>query len=161
MASAIETVGLKEFRAELRRLQDDKEFTKELRQVNKKVADIAADAARGIASGMGGIQSANASAIRGQATQTQARIGVRRSSRNPAANAAFWGAKRRSGWYARSRYRASPAPQFPQWVGNMWDVGVAGQGPYAINDAIANNMDQLLDAFRDGIETLAGKAFDG
>lgn len=156
--AAIDAIGLKEFRRQLREI--DRELTKELRVINKKVADEAAAKAKDIASGMGGVQARAASAIRGKANQRDARIGVLATGRNAMANVAFWGAKRRTGWYSAGRYASSSTPQHPEWVGNSWDVGAAGQGPYAINEAINRNLDALLDIFRDGIEDLARRAFN-
>ena len=70
--------------------------------------------------------------------------------------AAFWGAKKRTGWYADPRYRKSKR-QHPIWVGNSWQAGAKGQGPYALNDAIADNRDRIFELFSDAVY----KASDG
>jgi hypothetical protein len=147
--------GLKEFRKALRAMGP--EWPKALRAANKRIADKGARLSQGYARGMGGVQAHFAGAIRGSATQRQARVGV---SGRGGANVAFWGAKKRTGWYARSRYSGGPR-QHPEWVGNTWDVAVAGQGPYAINLALATHRESLLDEYLDEIEALAHEAFPG
>lgn len=147
----VDVKGLKEFRSELKRV--DAGFPKQLRTVHKDIADDVADRARGIASGMGGVQAKAAGALKGYATQTQASVGV---SGGGIANVAYWGAKKHTGWYAHIH---SSRPQHPAWVGNSWEPGVAGQGPYAINDALAEKLPDIDDAYLDAIEDLARSAF--
>lgn len=71
------------------------------------------------------------------------------------ANAAFWGAKKRTGWNAGHGGR----PQHPAWIGNMWDAGVTGQGPYAINQALADHTDDIVDAYSAALDRIAATAF--
>ncbi len=76
--------------------------------------------------------------------------------RDSAANAAFWGAKQdHTGWNAGNRGQ----PNQPEWVGNSWDVGVKGQGPYALNEAIATHLDSYLEEMWDGIDRVVAQAF--
>lgn len=89
--------------------------------------------------------------IRGRGTQTEARIEV-----DPIANATYWGAKKRTGWNRRNR---NSAPQHPEWVGASWTPAVAGQGPYAINDALARHRDEILDMFGEAVDRTAARAF--
>jgi|GEM_PF-1931931 len=154
---AFEVRGLREFRRELRAI--DPKFPKELRLAHKAIADDVATKARSIASGSGGVQAKAAGAIKGYATQSNARVGIATGKSFPMANVAFWGAKKRTGWYGASKYAGSGGRQHPEWVGNTWDVGVAGQGPYAINDAIASMNSQILDEYADAIGRLMAKAF--
>lgn len=153
---AVRVVGLAEFRAALRKIGP--EWSRSLRNVYKTVADEAVNQAQGEARSMGGIQARAAGALKARADPGGAYIGVRPSSSTPMANPAFWGAKRHTGWYARTRFEHSK-PQFPRWVGNSWDVAERGTGPYAINDALARYMPYLLEDFARMIDELAGKAF--
>ena len=153
----VQIVGLADFRRDLKAVGD--EWPKELRKVNKAVADKARDWARGEASSLGGVHAKASPAIKSFATATQAKVGVTVGDRRyPFAAVATWGAKRRTGWYAARRYTNSPR-QHPPWVGNTWDTGVAGQGPYAINSAIARHERALAEMYMDGIEELAARAF--
>lgn len=150
-------VGLKEFRLALRSLGP--EWPKQLRRAHKTIADQGAARGRAFASGMGGVQAKYARAIKGRATTTRASIGVSAGKGNPGANVAFWGAKKRTGWYARSRYSGTPTPQHPEWVGNTWDVAEFGQGPYAINAALAVYRPELIGEFEKMVDRLSRHAF--
>lgn len=99
------------------------------------------------------MQSHFAGSIYGTGSARQAAVGVRRE-----ANAAFWGAKKRTGWYAAQKYAGGPT-QHPEWVGNNWDVGVLGQGPYAINPAIFHELDNIERAYGEAVEDIARRAF--
>jgi hypothetical protein len=149
----VEVKGLKEFRRELKGVSSD--LPKALRKAQKEIADDVADRARGVAGGMGGVQAKAADAIKGYATQTQASVGFPAGT---IAAVAFWGARRHTGWYAAARYAGS-TPQHPKWVGTGWEPGVAGQGPYAINDALADFLPELDDRYLTMMEDLAAKAF--
>jgi hypothetical protein len=149
----VEVKGLKDFRRELKAASSD--MPKALRKAQKEIADDVADQARSVASGMGGVQAKAAGSIKGYASQTQASVGFPSGG---IAGAAFWGTLRHTGWYAAARYAGSP-PNTPKWVGNSWEPGVAGQGPYAINDALADFLPELDDRYLDMIEDLTSKAF--
>jgi len=146
----IEVKGGKELRATLKAAGDG--FPKELRQLNLSVAKIVQPIAQAQAASMGGMQAHFASKIRATASQKEARIGVA-----SVANAAFWGAKKHSGWYAAERYRESKTPQFPRWVGNAWDVGGSG-GPYALNDAVRLALPSVMSEFETRIGALLERA---
>ena len=84
---------------------------------------------------MGGQQAHFAGALFGRATATQARIEVAgdRSPRGKVrANPAFWG---------RRAHQDKGKP----WIETSWDVGVPGEGPYAINSAIGRHRDDRDD----------------
>lgn len=149
----IEVKGLREFRRELKAASAD--LPKEMRKAQKGIADEVADRAQGVAGGMGGIQAKAAGSIRGYATQTQASVGFPSGG---IAGAAFWGTLRHTGWYAAARYAGGP-PNNPRWVGNSWEPGVAGQGPYAINDALADFLPELDERYLDMIDDLTARAF--
>lgn len=152
-APGFEVRGLKDFRRELKAASAD--LPKALRSAQKEIADEVADRAQSQASGMGGIQAKAAGSIRGYATPVQASIGFPSGG---VAGAAFWGTLRRTGWYAAARYAGGP-PNTPRWVGASWEPGVAGQGPYAINDALAAFLPELDERYLTMIEDLASKAF--
>lgn len=150
-------IGLPEFLRGLRQL--DGNWDAALALAHQKIASKGAAYARAAARGMGGVQAKSASAIGEKHDPRKATIAVLPSRYLDAmANAAFWGAKQHSGWYRARRYANSPA-QHPRWIGNSWEVAVRGQGPYAINDALASRRDQLLDEYLDEIERIARAAF--
>jgi len=148
--------GIREFRRALKGVGP--EWARELRVVHKRIADMVVPHAQARAQAMGGVQAEAAGAIKGKANQREARIGVGPTAAVPFANVAFWGAKKRTGWYARYRYKDSPAPQHPAWVGNSWDVGEPGGGPYAINPAIADDREEVLAEYLRMIDELAERA---
>ena len=151
--------GLAELRRGLKSLGTGVE--RELQKTNKSLVNTIADDARGRASSMGGVQAKAAAAIKGYATGTSMAVGVAAGGRYPMANAAFWGEKAHSGWYAAARYQTSSGQQHPEWVGNSWSAGVAGQGPYAINDAIAAGADLAVDEWGNAIDGLILRSFPG
>jgi hypothetical protein len=140
--------GLDDFRRELKKV--DKALGKELRQVHLKVARLVADRAQRAAPGR------TAKAISAAATQKVA--AVRITPKRGDELGVFMGMKRRSGWYAKGRYRASTGRQFRPWVGANWDPGDGG-GPYYIAPAINRSIDDVIDLYGDEIEKLAAKAF--
>jgi hypothetical protein len=153
MAASVEIKGLRDFRRELKAVSTD--LPRELRRLQKDIADDVANDAQGIAASMGGVQAKAAGDIRGYARADQASVGFPSGG---IAGAAFWGTLRHTGWYAAARYANSP-PQHPEWVGNSWEPGERGQGPYAINDALADMLPDLDDRYLDMIEDLAHAAF--
>lgn len=135
---AIEIKGLKEFRSGLRKAGHG--WPRVLAQVNRDVARFVERKSKG--SGLTAQQAKAAGAVKGRGTQREAKITIGNSP--PFAIGAFMGALQ----YA----------QFPEWVGNSWDVGGAG-GPYAINPAIRESKDDIVNAYGDGLEHVARAAF--
>lgn len=152
----VEVTGLKEFRAALRGVRS--EWPDELRAVHARIADLGARASRAYATGMGGIQRKAVSAIGAKSTQTTASVVVLPSRLDAFGAVAYWGAKRHTGWYAKPRYRNSTR-QHPVWVGNSWEAAVAGQGPHAINNALAAVLPRILDEYLRMVDELARKPF--
>lgn len=146
-------VGLKELQKELRAIStDDAKWNRELGKANRVIARRARDDARATARSMGGPQKHFERAILGRATATEVRLQI--SDGN--AYSAFWGAKQdKTGWNAGNSGR----PNQPQWVGNSWDVGVRGQGPYALNESIADNLDSYLDDMWSAVDRITAEAF--
>ena len=148
--SEVRVVGLIDFRRELKALEGDTNWARELTKVHQKVARKGASAARAEASAMGGQQRHFASSIGGRGLATSARIEV-----SGEANAVFWGTKGKgTGWNTEFG-----TTQNPPWVGASWDTGVAGEGPYAINDAIAKNVEEIVDFYSEMLDDLARRAF--
>lgn len=159
--TGITVEGLREFR---RRLQAvGPEFPKALRIAHRDIAQIAARVSQDEARRMGGVQRKASGAIRGRGSQQKASLTVRpsKSARNATAmaNVAFWGAKKRTGWYSRPRYSQSPARQHPEWVGNTWDVMDPTGGPYAINAALARYEGDLMEALWAAFGRIIEQAF--
>lgn len=153
-AKAFEVEGLAEFRAQLR--DADRAFPRELTKFHRSIARDVLLLARANAARLSPMQRKAASALGARATQTGAAIVLNPSTRVPFVDAAFWGALRRTGW---NRWDPYSRPQFPAWVGATWTVGVAGEGPYAINDAIATylpRIDGLYDDMFDRVGAIAG-----
>jgi len=159
MADLIEVGGIKEFRKGLK--QAGAEWPKELRKAHLAVAKIAERESRRVAINRGGLTAKAAPAISGRATGTEARLEFRRRQTGNLAftNVAFFGARQRSGWYAWERYSKSTKRQHEPWIGNAWKVAVHGQGPYAVNDALANSEAELYAEFVAAIRRLAREAF--
>lgn len=157
--AAIEVRNLKQFRKDLKQLESGSEWAKALTAVNRTTAQKIAIIARAKALGLGGVRQHAASAIRGYATAEQGSVGFNPGGAHPEASVAFWGSKGRSGWYARPQYTGSKKPQHPPWVGNSWEPGVAGQGPYAINAALAQYLPQLEEDYAKALDDLAKAAF--
>lgn len=56
--------------------------------------------------------------------------------------------------YAAGALFGGYRPQFPEWVGNTWEVGGAG-GPAAINPAIRESKDDIVQAYGDAFEYMS------
>lgn len=149
---AVEVQGFAEFRRLLKAV--DPQWAKELSKANRVVAKRVALKARSYANAYGPMQRASSGAIKWSGTQAAASVKVADTTRNPFALPAFWGAKKRTGWNA-----GNVRPNLPEWVGNGWDYGVHGQGPYAINDAVADAIPEVLDDYMAMLDELFSKAF--
>lgn len=147
--AAVEVEGLKEFRKALKAV--DPALAKEITKVHRDIAQMVGARAVGMASGMGGSTAHFATSIRPRGSAAGARLDVQ-----PKANAAIFGAKKRTGW--PNVVHGQGRPQHPAWVGSGWEPGGAG-GPRGINPAIRASLTQIDDMFLDGIEEAARKAF--
>lgn len=158
-SSAVQVEGLAELRKALRVMGP--EWGRMLSKTHREIAKRTAALARSKAGGVGRPQARMSGAIKGSGTQTAASITVSQSGRHPFANPAFWGQTKRTGWYASiwaAGHHDGRAQALP-WVGSDWDVGVAGQGPYAINDAIADELPKILDTYGEELDALFRAAF--
>lgn len=115
---------------------------KEMRKSNLQVSRRGREWARSAARSGTPLQSRMAQGIGAQANSRQAFLTVRNTASAPGATVAYFGTKRRIGWYAAARYRNSP-PQFPPWVGNRWRAASRNEGPYAINAMLADRLGDL------------------
>lgn len=130
--------GFDEFRRLLRAAEGN--WDGALREANRQIGMGVAGKARGMTDSRQ--QAAAAGAIVGRGDRRGAKIAVTRS---PAfAQGAFYGAKQ--------------YPQFPEWVGNTWEVGGSG-GPHAVNPAIRSNLPDIIDAYGDAFEKICARAF--
>ncbi len=149
MTAEVEIRGLKDFQRALRSV--DARYNNTARTIHRRVSDLVAGRARSSApSGVSG-------SIKARSTNTKAFIET--VPKPPYALAVLWGAKRRTGWYAKPRYAASAARQFPAWVGNQWDPGETGGQPYHIGPAINRSLDEVMAIYEDGIAEVAREAF--
>jgi len=141
----VKVEGLAAFRKELKALEGDTNWNRELTRGMRGVATKAAGWARSEAQSMGGQQAHFASALFGRATATQARIevaGERSPKGKVRANPAFWGRNSQG-----------------NWIGASWDVGIPGEGPYAINTAIFRHRDDLVEEIGDVFDAVIRQAF--
>jgi hypothetical protein len=141
----IEAKGMREFR---RALKDaGKEWPKELRAAQRDLVKPIETAARARADAYGGVRRKAKNAIRASAGARQTAVGITiGTNRYPFSSGAFFGAKR--------------YPQFSGWVGNDWEAGAHGEGPYAINDAVADHTDRIIETYGEMVDRVARRAFD-
>ena len=123
-------------------------LSREQAKQNQKIAGPIAAAARAKAAGGTPQQRHFAIVIRAKSTARQVRIAISQARGTQAGGwGTFFGAKK---W-----------KQFPTWVGNSWDAGKRGEGPYVINDTIADHLDEIEDKTAKAFETALFKAFPG
>jgi len=162
--STIKVEGMRELRAAFRKYGqevDGKRATSRLTKAYKSVSEMIATRSQAKARSGTKLQAKMAGAIRPAATVSKGpTLRVAKTGRNQAAHAAFWGQKRRSGWFAADKYKAYDGQhqKLPEWVGAAWSVGKKGEGPYAINDTIADNTERIVLDLRSAIEAAAKDA---
>jgi len=149
-----------------------KAILREQRKANRLVAKKAEGWARADAAATGGgkkgrrsQQAASANAIKGRGTATSARLQVVPGARTPFAAVAFWGMTKRTGFYARYRYRASTTPQSQRWVGDDWgpavQAGDRSAGPYVIADTIIDHRTEIDTIYFDAHAGVVERALKG
>lgn len=149
----VEVEGLDQWRRDLKETNNPSAYRREFRKEERQIAQKVASGARGRAGGMGGPFAHFAPHITGSSSNAGAAVGLRGS----AANATFWGAKGKHGWYGAPRYAGGP-PQHPSWVGNAWDVAGPG-GPYAINATVRTMSPQIVDWYGDAVSRVTAASF--
>jgi len=138
---AIRVEGLDETRRALRKAGATS-ATKAIRAAHKTTAKLVEGESRSRASGATRQQARAARSMLGKGTAGAAVLALRNTGSIPYGIGAYMGAK---------AYR-----QFPDWVGNNWDLA-AGTGPYVVAEAISENLDEILELFeteiRDAIQS--------
>jgi hypothetical protein len=141
-----EVRGLRDLQAELRRL--DSAWPRELRLLNKSVAELVVDEAESTGRSLGGVhaKTVDVGAFKARGEQRNATI-VLDASRSK--NAFAFGAE----------FGALQYHQFPGWRGNRWtDAGGSGVG-YMLHPAIRDKRDEMLDLYDEGLGRLLARAF--
>lgn len=130
-------------------------WERDLVKAHREVGKVAANAARADARGGTPQQRREASAIGQSASKRGVKVTVGSPASAPFGRAVFWGAKRRVGWFAADKYAGSAGRQFPEWVGNAWRPAVKGEGPYVINDSLADHVDDIVDVYGKQMDQVA------
>lgn len=130
-------------------------WEKDLVSAHREVAKKAANLARAAARGGTKRQAAAAKAIGQSASKAGAKLTVGAPSGAPYGRAEFWGARRRFGWYAAEKYDGSRGQQSPNWVGNTWRAGVKGEGPYVLNDTLADHIEDIKAVYAAQLDAVA------
>lgn len=146
----IEVHGARELRTAMRRMNVEG-AGKALRETHKKVAKLVEAKSRGKGDSQ---QQKAAKALLGKGSQKSADVAIRNLASVPYGLGAFLGAQGRFGWYSAKRYSNSSARQFPDWVGNNWDL-FNGIGPYVIAEQIQANRQDILDTYLDELALAA------
>lgn len=138
----IEVEGLDELRKSFAAGANRRELDKGLRSSHKEIAKTVEVSAKvGAATGTRQ-QRAAIRALLGRGTPTSAMVTIRNSRAVPFGIGAFMG--------------AVVHKQFPEWVGTSWDLA-AGDGPYVVAEAIAEDLDRIASTYESGIlKTLDG-----
>jgi hypothetical protein len=163
ISTNINTAELREIRRTFKAIKPDSpEWSRELGQAYKQAGMLIVARAQARALGMSPETAGAARAIKastvGAAGGAGLRINVSAGGRVPYALVGIFGAKKRTGWYAAKRYSGSPRQHLP-WVGANWQVG-GDDGPYALNPAIGESMDEAMRMLAEALEALMGR-FNG
>lgn len=182
--AAVKIEGLDDFRKRLNEAADPKAAKAQFKRAEKIIAQRVAAVANAEAAGATGATRHYPKGVKGKATARGASVYPWKKASYPA----FWGAKpgKRTGWNRTSYLRKNAAthttvrtnapgrssasavrtrrnlggkPQFPKWVGNTWEAGVKGQGPYAINPAVADSRPFIERAYVNAMAQTARRAF--
>lgn len=156
---SVDIKGIDELIHDLRdRLGSDRSWDQELAGAHKLVGERAADWARFSAAGGTRQQATAIDRIKGRGFPTHATIGVYNAGVTQYALGAFYGAKRRFGWYADAvKYGGRDADrrkQFPAWVGNSWEPAGDG-GPYHVNSSLRDHIEDIQKFYWDVFDKLA------
>jgi len=142
---AVRVRGLDDFRRELRRM--DRQYGKELGDINLKVAEFVIDKANQKGRRLGGVHAhvVRNNAFRASRRQKAATVNVGGAGGKAPTLGAEFGAK---------QYR-----QFPEWLGNQWSPDGSANVGYMLHPAIRENVDEWLDMYWDELNRLARRAF--
>jgi hypothetical protein len=142
--------GYNEFVAGLKKV--DRDFARNLAKLHRVTANYVRDRARAAAGGR------HSSAITGRGDDRSAKLVVKPGRRGDSL-VKFFGAKRRTGWYAARKFSSSSGRQHKPWVGNQWDPGERNAVPYLIGDAINAAVPEIEREFVEWVELIARPAF--
>lgn len=129
---------------------------RELRASNTRTAKEAQRWARAAEMAGTPAQRHMATAIRGVGTSNAAILRIVPRGRTAGANPVYWGSSKRTGWNAR---HTDSRPQHPAPIGFAWKPATFGQGPYAINDALARHLSDMTDIYLAGQVQALARAF--
>lgn len=146
------------------KLARDPVWAKDLKKANRRVGTFAAREARKAMRASGDRRLARAA--RAVSSNPEPRsVALRVTSRESGGQRAgiglstVWGMKRRTGFNefvyegrgnpVRVRAYLGGRRQHPAWVGNDWTVATRGQGPRGVNDALADNVDEIGELYLD------------
>jgi len=113
--------------------------TKSNSDISKKLSKIAKSAAPGKTS----------KSIRAKSNFHE--IGLTIGSNPPYSIGTFFGANRRFGWYAASKFSGSGAKQFKPWVGQNWTPGEETDKPYHIGSPLNAATPEVINEIADTI----------
>lgn len=153
-------------------LAQERPWRREFRRAYRPVGTFVIQAARALMRSSGDARLADAArALRSAPTPTAAVIGLGRTQVDHAL-ATIYGTKGRSGRNLMSYTRPAPGTpvriralgeasklQHPEWVGNDWTAATPGEGPRGLNDAAAQNIDEIGDKFLDATLDVVIRAF--
>jgi len=106
-----------------------------LSKAHRRVGKLVEGESRRGAGGGTPQQRSAAKVLLGKGTAREAALAIRNTNKVPYGLGAFLGGKR---------------PQFPDWVGNRWDI-LGGSGPYVIADAMRSNRDEILEEYESAV----------
>jgi hypothetical protein len=152
LAGRVTIEGLAAFRKALAEV--DRKWDRELAKYNFHIAEKLVKYAKGEAD----TRFSRSAAQSLRATRSAAAATVEGGRGKPFFFAAEFGARRRSGWYARKRYRDKGRDQFPEWRGNQFEGWEGGPG-YFLHPAIRDHADSLIDEYERELDKLYGIAF--
>ena len=146
MSDGIKVQGLKQFRRELKALEDNELYVKQLKEVHNRIAKIVLEEARAQAS---------------TALERKAAGGLTAGKTVGGAVIHMGGAK--YPFAGGAEFGAIKYPQFKPWRGNQytvtWTDDQIGNAGYFVFPAIAKKRDQVIEIYMDEIERIARGAF--
>lgn len=164
--------GFQELFAGIRKATQD--LSKETRQANLAVSKQVVEWAQSAARQGTRLEQRAAVGIGPSATNRTARIRMipaQNGTDAALAAPAFWGMKKRVGWFggwsngkkdaAMLRRFAGLPTQMPPWVGNSWIAGRPGEGPYVINEVLGERIAEIEAMYADAYEKALQGAFPG
>ena len=152
---SVSVPDLKELQRQFRKMgPDGRDWRRKLAEVNETSSYKIGARSRRYAEQMGGVQAKAADVIKSRKTPRGIRVAISATAAHPEGLAAFWGAKQRTGINA-----GNEEPNLPDWVGVAWKVAQLGEGPYAINKAIHDEIDDgVIESWAEAVEDLAREA---